>query len=102
MEGWALPAGLGHLTPVFKFGADNTMWIPDPLYEWLPAIYAGTGIGSVAVLGVKSPAPVSAFLLMGAATAIMVMRRRYRLARKAQKIARDRSRREEAKSLNLL
>jgi hypothetical protein len=77
------------------------MWIPEPIYTCLPAIYAGVGVCSVAVLGPQSPAPFSAALLFIAAAAITVLRVRYRTARKARKLAEDRRRRAEAKSLNL-
>jgi hypothetical protein len=69
------------------------MWIPNPIYEALPVIYPGIGLASVAVLGVRSPALISAALLVAASLAITVARRRYRAALKAEQAHSDRQRR---------
>jgi hypothetical protein len=51
------------------------MWLPQWLYEGLPAIYIAAGAAALAMFGHASPAIVSAFLLFLAAVMVANWRR---------------------------
>lgn len=54
------------------------MWIPEPIYNKLPAAYVGVGLVIVSVLGPSGPSLMSAALLVAAGSLTAVWRFKYR------------------------
>lgn len=54
------------------------MWIPEPIYNKLPATYVGAGVVLIAVLGPNGPGLISATLLIAAGSLTALWRFKYR------------------------
>jgi hypothetical protein len=61
------------------------MVIPKPVYEILPVIYVGGGIASISI-SASTGALISSLLLAITGLLILIIRRNYRAARKANAI----------------
>lgn len=54
------------------------MWIPEPIYNKLPAAYVGVGLVIVSVFGPSGPSLMSATLLIAAGSLTAVWRFKHR------------------------